>query len=315
MFSTRSMTLSIAALAIVATVIVAIIGAITRGHFREVISLPNGFQPEGIASGEGTTFFVGSFPTGAVYRGDVKTGEGEVLIPPQQGHSSLGLKYDPRSDLLFVAGGETGKAFIYNGVSGENVAELQLTTQAGLINDVMIVADAAYLTDSLAAVLYRIPLNSETGALTDPPTFEVIPLSGDYEFVSGSFNTNGIDALPDGDRLIIVNSKRGRLYIVDTATGIATLIDLGIGRLPHADGILLQGTTLYVVRNDIDVVSVVELSPDFSSGEIVNQISSPLFRVPTTIAGFGNALYVVNSRFGIPPTIDTEYEVVRVPAQ
>ena len=309
------MTLSIVALAVVATVIVAVIVANTRARFQAVISLPNGFQPEGIASGEGTTFFVGSVPTGAVYRGDVKTGEGEVLIPPQRGHNSVGLKYDPRSDLLFVAGGKTGKAFIYDGVSGENVAELQLTTQAGLINDVIIVADAAYVTDSLAAVLYKSPLNSETGALTDPPTFEVIPLSGDYEFASGYFNTNGIEALPDGDRLIIVNSKKGRLYIVDTATGIATLIDLGGGKVPDGDGILLKGKTLYVVRNDVDAVIVVELSPDFSSGEIVNVISSPLFHQPTTIAGFGNALYVVNSHYETPPTMSTEYEVVRLPTQ
>src|SRR4029078_6229775 len=106
MFSRRSMTLSIVALAVVATVIVAMIVANTRARFQAVISLPNGFQPEGIASGEGTTFFVGSVPTGAVYRGDVKTGEGEVLIPPQRGHNSVGLKYDPRSDLIFVAGGK-----------------------------------------------------------------------------------------------------------------------------------------------------------------------------------------------------------------
>src|SRR6266540_5200249 len=77
----------------------------TRASFAEVISLPNNFQPEGIAAGEGTTFYVGSIPTGAVYRGDLKTGEGEVLVPPQDGHSSIGLKYDSRSDLFFVVGG------------------------------------------------------------------------------------------------------------------------------------------------------------------------------------------------------------------
>jgi hypothetical protein len=36
--------------------------------FPERIALPNGFQPEGIAIGRGTTFYVGSIPTGAVYR-------------------------------------------------------------------------------------------------------------------------------------------------------------------------------------------------------------------------------------------------------
>jgi hypothetical protein len=48
-------------------------------------------------------------------------------------------------------------------------------------------------------------------------------------------------------------------------------------------------------------------------GEIVNVIKSTLFRVPTTVAAFGNARYVVNARFDTVPTPDTKYEVVRVP--
>ena len=31
-----------------------------------------------------------------------------------------------------------------------------------------------------------------------------------------------------------------------------------------------------------------------------------------TLAGFGNALYAVNARFGTPPTPDTAYDLVRV---
>ncbi len=262
----------------------------TRASFAEVISLPNNFQPEGIAAGEGTTFYVGSIPTGAVYRGDLKTGEGEVLVPPQDGHSSIGLKYDPRSDLLFVAGGATGKAFIYNSITGETVAELQLKTGTSFINDLVITADAAYFTDSFAPVLYKVPLGPETGELPDPPAFEVIRFSGDYVFVPGSFNTNGIDVLPNGNTLIIVNSKLGSLYTVEAATGVATLIDLGKGNVIDGDGILLQGKTLYVVQNSLNGVAVVELSPDFSSGEIVSVLTSPLFRVPTTIARIGSRL-------------------------
>jgi hypothetical protein len=56
----------------------ALVGNVSAAQFPESIRLPNGFQPEGIASGGGTTFYVGSIPTGAVYRGDIETGEGEV---------------------------------------------------------------------------------------------------------------------------------------------------------------------------------------------------------------------------------------------
>ncbi|HET9909616.1 MAG TPA: hypothetical protein VFQ23_23415, partial [Anaerolineales bacterium] len=113
--------------------------------------------------------------------------------------------------------------------------------------------------------------------------------------------------------LIIVNSTEGALYTVDPNTGIATRIDLGTGAVPAGDGILLQGKTLYVVQNQLNQIAVVKLSTDLSSGTIEETITSPNFRVPTTIAQFGNSLYAVNARFGTPPTPDTEYEVVQVP--
>ena len=98
------------------------IGSTFAQSFPDVIPLPDGFQPEGIATGTGTTFYVGSIPTGAVYRGDLRTGEGEVLVQPQTGRAAIGLKYDDRSGLLFVAGGPTGFAYVYDGETGANVA-------------------------------------------------------------------------------------------------------------------------------------------------------------------------------------------------
>jgi hypothetical protein len=57
----------------------------------------------------------------------------------------------------------------------------------------------------------------------------------------------------------------------------------------------------------------VELDSDLSAGSIERTITNPLFRIPTTIARSGSALYAVNARFDTPPMPDTEYEVVRVP--
>lgn len=282
--------------------------------FPEVIPLPDGFRPEGIAVGEGTTFYVGSIPTGAVYRGDLASGQGQVLVPPQVGRNSIGMKYDARSGLLFVAGGPTGKAFVYDGKSGANVAEIQLSTLPSFINDAVITRQAVYFTNSFQPTLYRVSL-TEDGQLPNPLESEAIPLGGDYQFLPGAFNANGIDALPNGKALFIVNSAEGALYKVDPITGAAMRIDLGAGRVQNGDGILLQGKTLYVVQNALNRIAVVEVAPDFESGEIVSLITSPSFRVPTTIAGFGDALYAVNARFGTPPTPDTEYEVVRVPGR
>lgn len=297
------------AMLLVIALSVSLIGATT---FPQVAPLPNGFQPEGIAAGAGTTFFVGSIPTGAVFRGDLLTGQGTVFVPPQADRSSIGMKYDSRTGLLFVAGGGTGKAFIYDGNSGANVADIQLGNSPTFINDVVITRNAVYFTDSLAPVLYKLPL-TRTGTLPDPLTKQTIPLSGEFDFIPGAINSNGIDALPNGTTLIVVNFAVGNLYLVNSANGSARRIDLGSGSVPNGDGILLDGKTLYVVQNFLNQIAVVNLSSDLTSGEIVRLITSSSFRVPTTIAEFGDELYAVNARFDISPTPDTEYEVVRVP--
>jgi len=293
---------------------IAMIAAAPVKAFPDVIPLPNGFQPEGIAVGKGSTFYVGSIPTGAVQRGDLRTGEGELLVPAQQGRAAIGLKYDERTGLLFVAGGPTGYAYIYNGETGANVAEIQLTTAQSFINDVVITKEAAYFTNSMQPILYRVPL-ANNGELPSPPLVEEIPLGGDYQFTPNAFNANGIASTPNSKTLIIVNSVDGVLYKVDPTTGSATRMDLGGASVPNGDGILLQGKTLYVVQNRLNQIAVVKLQSDFTEGSIVDTITSSAFRVPTTIARFGNSLYAVNARFGTPPTPDTEYEIVRVPRQ
>src|SRR4051812_30867812 len=70
--------------------------------FPSVIALPTGFSPEGIAFGRGHTFYVGSIPSGAIFRGDAATGSGSVLVSAQPGRQSSGIKVDQRNR-LFVA--------------------------------------------------------------------------------------------------------------------------------------------------------------------------------------------------------------------
>src|SRR6266498_5427253 len=86
--------------------------------FPQVIQLPRGFQPEGIEVGNGTTFYVGSVANGAVYRGDLRTGTGAILVPGESGKSATGIELDNRNR-LFVAGASTGKAYVYNAQTGD----------------------------------------------------------------------------------------------------------------------------------------------------------------------------------------------------
>ena len=280
--------------------------------FPELIPLPDGFRPEGIALGRGTSFFVGSVSEGAIYKGDLRTGEGEILVPTQADRIAIGLAVDLRTNYLFVAGGTTGEAYIYDAATGANIAEYQLTSEPStFVQDVVVTRTAAYFTDSFRPYIYRVPF-SKSGDLPNPDEFEEISLVGDFDFVPGAFNANGIDATSNGALLMIVNSTTGSLYTVDPSTGYATEIDLGGDSVPQGDGILLDGLKLYVVQNRSNQIAVIQLDPGLASGEVVNFITDPDFDVPTTIAEFGNYLYAVNARFGIPPEPTTEYNVVQV---
>jgi sugar lactone lactonase YvrE len=300
---TRSIPLFLAA-ALAAGALGGAPAAAPRAVFPTTIALPNGFGPEGIAIGKGPRFYVGSIATGAIYRGSLLTGRGAVLVPAQAGRQAIGLDLD-RKSRLFVAGGPTGKAWVYDARTGGDLREYVLTTASPtFVNDVVVTRDGAYFTDSNRQVLYRVPLgpNGQLGTAA-----EELPLTGDVQFVAGEFNANGIDATPDGKTLVIVQSNTGKLFTVDPKTGVTDEIDLGGTALTAGDGILLDGKTLYVVRNQLNLIAVVRLAPDLRSGSVVRQVTNPGFAVPTTVAEFGNRLYVVNARFGTPVTPDTEY--------
>jgi sugar lactone lactonase YvrE len=282
--------------------------AMTAQSFPSTVALPDGFQPEGIVAGRGHELFAGSLANGAVYRADARTGEGEVLVPGATGRVAVGLAFDPRTGYLFVAGGGTGMAHVFDSRTGEEVASYALTAPPTFINDVVVTNDGAYFTDSFQAILFVLPLSPDGGL---PAASQALPLSGDWVQAAG-FNANGIEATQNGKTLIVVNSGLGAVFTVDPESGEATAIDLGGSSVSSGDGLLLHGRILYVVRNFLNAIAVVELAPDLASGVVVDELTDPDFRIPTTIASLGHRLYVVNARFDQPPTPDTEYDIVRV---
>jgi sugar lactone lactonase YvrE len=278
--------------------------------FPKIITLPDGWRPEGIASGRGTTFYVGSLANGAIYRGDFRTGQGAVFVNGQDGSVAVGMYVDQRSNSLFVSGGPTGQGRVYDASTGALLRTYQFQTTNTFINDVIVTREAAYFTDSNRALLYRVSLTAG-GELSDGPHQE-IPLTGDFELVAG-FNTNGIEATPDGKWLVIVQTATGKLFRVDPNSGEAKLIDTGGDAFPNGDGLRFVGPCLYVVQNQLNQIAVVRLNADLTAGVVKRTITDPALRVPTTIASFGDSLYAANARFGTPPTPDTEYEVVKLP--
>jgi sugar lactone lactonase YvrE len=282
-------------------------------HHTGVVPLPDGFHPEGITPDHGNVAFVAEFDTGAVLKIDVHTGVSAVLVPAQAGRQGVGLKLDKRTNYLFVAGGGTGHAYVYDAATGANVADYTLATSSTFINDVIITCDAAYFTDSSQPTLYAVPLGKH-GQLPAPSAVRAIGLAGDYKETDG-FNANGIEITPEG-QLIIVNSATGTLYDVDPSTGFARAIDLGPGvTVSGGDGLLLLGRKLYVMENFPNTIAVVELSHDAHKGKIVQTITSPDFDVIATGAKLGGAIYVTNARFEVTPTPTTKYWLTRVPLE
>lgn len=282
---------------IVFGVLLAAPAAAGANPFPSTIELPPGFRPEGITIGNGSTFYVGSISTGAIYRGDLRTGDGEIITPPGTGSTAIGLAID-NHQRLFVAGGPTGQGRVIDARTGKVLNTYQFTSLPSFVNDVVVGKDAAWFTDSLNPVLYRVPL--------DGGPVETLPLTGDLVY-EANLNLNGIDVTPDGRTLVLVQSNTGELFTADPTTGITREIDLGGESVPSGDGILLHGRTLYVVQNTLNLVAVIDVGPDLASGFVIERVGNDEFDVPTTIDRFGNRLYAVNARFTTPPTSTTQY--------
>lgn len=301
----------VVAVAVVATMFAPSAAAPPAQPFPARFDLPDGFQPEGIATGPGPTAWFGSLADGDIYRADLRTGQGEV-VSEGPGTPSVGLKSDRRGR-LFVAGGPAGDGRVVDTDSGDIVASYEFTTDPSFVNDVVLTRSAAWFTDSFNAQLYAVPL-SPSGALPDQSEVVTLPLGGDWEQGAG-FGANGITQTPDGDALLVVHSSSGLLYRVDPVSGEASVVDLGGALLTNGDGLLLVGRTLYAVQNQLNQVAVVSLDRSGTRGRVVDTITSADFDIPTTVARFGRWLYLPNARFGTPPTPDTPYWVTRVPAR
>jgi hypothetical protein len=286
-------------------------------NFPNRINLPDGFFPEGIESGRGTSFFVGSLIDGGIWRGNLRTGSRALLADGAPGRVSVGIAYEARRNRLWVAGGGpgfnagVGDVRVYDASSGALLATFFPPEAAGALNDVAITHDAVYVTDSFKAQLVKIPLPAD-GSLPSEDSATLLPVTGDFHQALDVANLNGIVA--KRGVLIVAQSNTGKLFRVDPATGIATEINLGNPPpLSKVDGLELHGRTLYAVRNS-NVVTVVRLGSQLAAGTVLGDITDPGLDVPTTATVAAGRLWAVNARFEImPPTPTTKYWITQLP--
>ena len=257
------------------------------------IPLPDGFSPEGVTTGDGSLFYAGSLSAAGIFAGDLQTGLG-AIIPGTEGLFAVGLDYDQGTDTIWAAGGPLGYAATVDPITGTHtIIPLPVPATGTFVNDVVVTRDAAYLTDSFNPIIYEIPLVDGV-----PGTPNAHALTGPAGQPVAGFGLNGIEATPNGSTLIVVISASQTLATVDPNTWNSAEIALDGAIGNSGDGLLLQGRTLWVVVNAANQVKGITLSPDLTTGSIFTVITNEAFDVPTTIAGFGNRLVVVNARFG-----------------
>jgi hypothetical protein len=185
---------------------------------------------------------------------------------------------------------------IYSGSTGELIEEV-IFGDGSLTNDVLVTKNAVYVTDSINPSLFKVPLDDNGQRSGD---WEKIEMNG---FVMGSaglgFNANGLVGDFDGQHLVVVNINTGVLYKVDTATGDSVPVAIqGEQELfKDGDGLYMDGRTLYIMQNFQNKIAVVQLSSDLTQGTFVKDIVSEAFAVPTTITGYGDSIYAINTHF------------------
>jgi hypothetical protein len=147
----------------IAVVALAIPAGAASSQFPDIVPLPDGIAPEGIVSGGGTEFYVGSLADGTIYKGDFRTASGDFINDSsdfQSARVAVGLDYDARSNTVWVAGGPTGSGYVYDGDTGETISVLTLASSAStFVNDVVVTRDTAYFTESFQAVIYAADLD------------------------------------------------------------------------------------------------------------------------------------------------------------
>lgn len=283
------------------------------------LDLPeNAIVPEGIAYDEANgTVFVSSAADGTIVQLDPATGESTTFSEAgADGRAmALGMTVDDQGR-LWVAGGRTGKVWVYDAASGRLLGTLETPeAENTLLNDVIVTAQGdAYVTDSFRPVLYRVPGGEMLGEIE--PWLELGDTPIAYQ---EGVNLNGIVASDDGRYLLTVQMNTGDLYRIDTQSREVTRVDLGGSSLPTGDGLVLEGQTLYVVHNrhpEGTNVSVVEMTDDFASGEVTASYTDPLIASSAATGAIADGrLLITNPQFDRRDDPELPFTVTSVPLE
>ncbi|MFF7522069.1 MULTISPECIES: SMP-30/gluconolactonase/LRE family protein [Streptomyces] len=291
-------------------------------HHREPLpasySIPGDkTYPEGIARQEGTPFFyVGSTSDGTIYRGDVHQSATQVFLPGgQDGRVSVaGMKTD-RAGRLIVAGGATGKVFVYDTRSRALLHVFDTGRTDTFLNDVALAPNGdAYISDSIHPALWHLTAAELKSNQVQQPLHMGTDLSHSPMVYDDGFNGNGLVVTGDGRYVLLADYNDYAFYRVDLRTHQVVPIDLAGAKGVSGDGLLLKGNTLTAVT-ELDhpegQISVLKLSHDYTKAELVRTVHGHGMHSPSTAAVDGCDLLIVNFQFQIADPV-LPFNVVRV---
>lgn len=282
-----------------------------RPSTYELVGDEGGSKFEGIGvDRHQKTFYVSEVTGGEIHRGDVRSGATEEWMPAGADgrFTARGITTD-RHDRIYIAGGPNGigtdrpDLWVYDDQGGL-LAALRVNEPDAFLNDVAIGPDgAAYFTNSNAPQIFRVALDNgdwtvttwadATGTITQEP----------------GFNLGGIVVSPDQQSLVVAQGNVGALWRFDLATGAATQIDTGDADLSNADGLVLRGRHLTVVRNFSRVITTLRLDRHATTAHLTSEVATDPDRVFTTVKIARGRLLVVDSKFD-EPVAQPPYQVV-----
>src|SRR4051812_8738367 len=287
-----------------------------QGGLPSSVDLPVGTQPEGITSGPGATFYVGSVADGRIVTGSLRSGVERTLLAPAADRSLRGLYFDHRTGLVWAVGsvGKVGHVWAVDARTGHVVSDT-VVPGAGFLNDLVVTRDAVWVTDSGVGRLTVVRLTRHgrpTGA-----SARFLELTGEWPpSPDGTFNANGIRKFPNGP-IVLNNSRVGHLWEVDPRSGDTRAIPVTGGPpITSGDGLERVGTTFYNVRGSgPQDVSVVRLRRDGARlrGRWIATLTSASLDVPSTAPAALGSLWVVNARFGVPSPETAPFSITRLP--
>ncbi|GAB2579055.1 SMP-30/gluconolactonase/LRE family protein [Microlunatus antarcticus] len=272
---------------------------------------PQGSKFEGIGvDRRERTFYVSETTGGEIHRGDVRTGRTEVwLREGADGRSTArGVTVD-RQGRVYVAGGPNstqsgGPDLWVYAPDGRLLAALRVDVSNPFLNDVTIGPDgAAYFTNSNAPQIFRVAFQDGRWQVrTWADATDVIP-------TQSGFNLGGIVVSPDRRALVVAQGNTGQLWRFSLRSGRTRPIDIADANLLNADGLVLRGHTLRVVRNFDRKLSTLRLDDSGRAARLVAERDTDPTRVFTTAKIARGQLLLVDSKFD-EPVAAPPYEVV-----